>query len=157
MNKIYWLTGQPGAGKTVLGQKIKEFLKLLDFKKKIFIVDGDDIREIWQNQDYSEEGRKTNIKNAQALVKYLHRYGHVVVSLVAPYRELREEFKNYMGSHIIEIYVHTTEIRGREHFFSDNYEPPIDNYIDIDTTKDDPDDSLQRIISEMINKQIKFV
>lgn len=154
---IYWLTGQPGAGKTVLGQKIKGFLDLLDPKKKTFIVDGDDIRQIWQNQDYSEEGRKTNIRNAQALVEYLHRHGHVVVSLVAPYRELREEFKEYMYPNIVEIYVHTTEERGREHYHSNDYEPPIDYYIDIDTTKDDPDDSLQRIIAEMINMQIKFV
>lgn len=154
---IYWLTGQPGAGKTVLGKKIEGFLKLLDPKKKTFIVDGDDIREIWRNKDYSEEGRKTNIKNAQALVEYLHRHGHVVVSLVAPYRDIREQFKDYMYPDIVEIYVHTSEERGREHYFSNEYEPPIDNYIDIDTTKDDPDDSLQRIIAEMIGKQIKFV
>lgn len=154
---IYWLTGQPGAGKTVLGKKIEGFLKLIDQRKQIFLVDGDDIREIWQNEDYSEEGRKTNNKNAQALAEYLHRHGHVIVSLVSPYRELREEFKDYMYPNIVEIYVHTSEERGRENHFCEDYEPPIDYYIDIDTTKDDPDDSLQRIIAEMINTERKFV
>jgi hypothetical protein len=38
----------------------------------------------------------------------------VIVSLVAPYKEVRESFKTDMGSELIEIYVHTSELRGRE-------------------------------------------
>ena len=35
---------------------------------------------------------------------------------------------------VVEIYVHTTEIRGREQNFAKDYEKPTENYIDIDTT-----------------------
>ena len=32
------------------------------------------------------------------------------------------------------MYLHTTELRGREKFFVEYYEPPVDNFIDMDTT-----------------------
>ena len=97
---IYWLTGQPGAGKTTLAGWIQA-----SFPNKSMIVDGDDIREIFVNKDYSEEGRRKNIEKAQILAKFLHHKGHtVIVSLVSPYRDQREQFKVEMGENLVEIY-----------------------------------------------------
>jgi adenylylsulfate kinase len=126
---IYWFTGQPGAGKTTLagflGTTIPEYIH----------IDGDDIREIFNNKDYSETGRRKNIELAQNIAHFLHnKKFDVGVSLVSPYRDQREQFKQLLGNQIKEIYVHTTEIRGREQFHVDNYESPLENYIDIDTT-----------------------
>ncbi len=127
---IYWLTGQPAAGKTTLATWIQS-----SFPNKSIIVDGDDIREIFVNKDYSEEGRKKNIEKAQILAKFLHHKGFtVIVSLVSPYRSQREEFKSEMGENLVEIYVHTEQDRGRNHFHVQNYEPPLENFIDCDTT-----------------------
>ena len=126
---IYWLTGQPGAGKTTMGTWIQA-----SFPNKSMIIDGDDIRDIFQNKDYSEDGRRKNIEKAQTLSKFLHHKGYtVIVSLVSPFRDQREQFKTELGENIVEIYVHTTEIRGRENFHV-NYEEPIENFIDCDTT-----------------------
>jgi hypothetical protein len=58
-NVIVWLTGQPGHGKTTLCQE------LMKIYKDAFHIDGDDIREIYQNKDYSETGRRKNIELAQ--------------------------------------------------------------------------------------------
>ena len=61
------------------------------------------------------------------------RQGQVaIVAVVAPYRWLREEFK--ARAHVKEVYVHTTEVRGREHFHSDEYGAPEADYLDLDTT-----------------------
>ena len=99
------------------------------------IVDGDDIREIFINKDYSEEGRRKNIEKAQILSKFLHHKGYtVIVSLVSPFRDQREEFKLEMGENIKEIYVHTTNERGREKFHVKGYEQPLENYYDSNTT-----------------------
>ena len=139
---IYWLTGQPAAGKTTLATLIQS-----NFPNKSIIVDGDDIREIFVNKDYSEEGRKKNIEKAQILAKFLHHKGYtVIVSLVSPYRDQREQFKSEMGENIKEVYVHTSQDRGRNHFHVDGYEPPIENFIDIDTTNETETDSYFKIL-----------
>ncbi len=136
---IFWFTGQPGSGKTTLGKA------LLDELDEVFHIDGDDLRGLSANVDYSEQGRISNIRTAQSIAMYLDNKGkNVVVSVVAPYRWLREEFKD--RHNVNEIYVHTTEIRGREHFFAEDYEKPEENYLDIDTT----DISVEKCISKIV-------
>jgi len=143
---IYWFTGQPGAGKTVLCNALKDALET-KFYKNVIHIDGDDIREIFDNKDYSKEGRYKNIILAQQIAKFSHLKGFdVAVSLVSPYKELREQFKKEIGSELKEIYVHTTEIRGREHYHSADYEPPTKNFIDIDTTNITINECLNKII-----------
>lgn len=139
---IYWFTGQPGAGKTVLANALnKKFLE-----NKAFHVDGDDLREIFDNKDYSELGRRKNIELAQHLAHFLHNKGQdVVVSLVSPYKDQREEFKEKMGVNLIEIYVYTTEIRGKENFHVKDYQPPLIGFTDANTTNCTPEEMLNKI------------
>ena len=47
---IFWFTGQPGSGKTTLGKA------LLDKLNDAFHIDGDDLRGLSANADYSELG-----------------------------------------------------------------------------------------------------
>ena len=54
-----------------------------------------------------------------------------------------------LGDDLVEIYIHTSEPRERDHFRSDAYVSPKENFIDIDTTIDTPEESLQRIITEL--------
>jgi len=113
-------------------------------------IDGDDLRGIFNNQDYSKEGRIKNITFAQGLAKFLNRKGFtVLVSLVAPYRDVRESFKEDMDTEIVELYVHTTETRERDHFHVEDYEQPLENFIDVDTTEDSPEGSLVYILNEL--------
>ena len=63
-----------------------------------------------------------------------HKGYNVIVSLVSPYKNLRDWFKETMKEDIKEVYVHTTDIRGREQFHVQAYEAPTENFIDIDTT-----------------------
>ena len=86
---IIWLTGQPGAGKTTI---CKEILQRND--NSIFHIDGDDLRDLFENKDYSEAGRRKNIELAQQIAQYLHNKGKdVLVSLVSPYKDQRDNFK----------------------------------------------------------------
>jgi hypothetical protein len=50
-----------------------------------------------------------------------------------------------MGSELVEIYVHTEELRGREQNHVSDYEKPTENFIDIDTTNVKPIESLLEI------------
>jgi adenylylsulfate kinase-like enzyme len=149
---IYWFIGQPSSGKTTLALKLHKFLKTekRNWRRDVFHVDGDGLRELYKNKDYTEQGRRTNITNAQALISYLHENGcDVVVSIVAPYLDLREDFKEKYGADIVEVYLHTTEKRERDHYHVKDYEHPISNFIDIDTTKDSPNTSFSKIITNL--------
>ena len=135
--KIIWLTGQSGSGKTAIS------LQFLKEHQDWFHIDGDDIRELFNNKDYSEQGRRKNVELAQQLAQYLYSKGqNVIVSLIAPYRDQREYFKEKIGKDLIEIYLHTTEDRGKN-MFQTNYETPIQNYIELDTTNKTPEESFE--------------
>ena len=139
---IIWITGQPGAGKSTIGRA------LLDSLRKdgvdTFLVDGDDLRALTANADYSPAGREANIRRAQDIALYLSRQGRVaIVAVVAPFKWLREEFK--ARATVREVYVHTTEIRGREHYHSDEYGAPETDYLDLDTTEANVAQSVQEV------------
>lgn len=141
---IYWFTGQPCAGKTTLADLLKKE------KPGAFRIDGDDMRELFSNKDYSIKGRVENVGTAQRIAHFLHNQGKdVIVSLVSPYIDQREEFKNLLGDNIKEIYVHTTEQRERDHFKSIAYTPPVSNFIDINTTYDSIQESFEKLIDEI--------
>jgi len=134
---VLWFTGQPGSGKTTLTNKFIED-KLIGFMKiphwKIVHIDGDDLRDVLDNKDYSEKGRRKNIQFAIDMAKVMDDKGYLVlVSLVSPYRDMREKLKS--NRNITEFYLHTTDIRGKEDYFVEDYEPPLHNFVDINTNK----------------------
>ncbi len=139
---IYWFTGQPAHGKTVLANMLKKE------KPGAFRIDGDDMRELFSNKDYSINGRVVNVGTAQRIAQYLNNQGKdVIVSLVAPYIDQREDFKTLMGDQMIEFYVHTSEPRERDHFKAIAYTAPKENFIDIDTTEDTPEQSFEKVLA----------
>ena len=108
------------------------------------------MRELFSNKDYTINGRVVNVGTAQKIAHYLHNQGQdVIVSLVAPYIDQREDFKTIMGDDIKEIYVHTSEPRERDHFKAIAYVAPQENFIDIDTTEDTPSESFVKLIEKL--------
>ena len=132
---IIWLTGQPGSGKTTLAKYILDEIPKFNAELKLINLDGDDLRHINQNKDYSKGGRIKNISTAISIMRFLANKNYLcVVSIVAPYKFLRDELKNDFP--FLEVYLHTNEIRGREDYFAKDYEVPTDpNTLKIDTGK----------------------
>ena len=79
---IYWFTGQSGHGKTVLCNLLKDYIEKT-YHKNVIHIDGDDIREIFQNKDYSKEGRIKNITFAQNLAHFCNTKGF----FISPYMD----------------------------------------------------------------------
>ncbi len=143
---ILWLTGQPGSGKTTLAKAFIDKVCSENSNIKMINLDGDDLRSINKNKDYSKEGRIKNISTAISIVRFLANKDFIcVVSIVAPYRFLRDELKDEFP--FLEIYLHTDEVRGRENFFATDYEKPTDpNHLSIDTGKLSIEESLNEIL-----------
>jgi len=130
---ILWFTGQPGSGKTTLAKILIDKLH----NSKHVHIDGDDIRRVLDNKDYSEKGRKDNIQFAINMAKVMESKGYlVIVSLVSPYRDLR----------IGEIfYLHSTR-KLRKGYHVDNFEPPLKDFTEINTDK-----PIEECINEILN------
>lgn len=122
---IIWLTGQPNSGKTTIANCLRKI------NSKIFVVDGDTLRDITKNYDYSQNGRLKNITDAQIIASYIDNLNEtVVVAMVSPYRHIREEFKS--KHKVIEIYL-TSNRLGKEGYKVKDYEPPLTNFHHINT------------------------
>ncbi len=146
MKKIIWFTGQPGSGKTTLANALIEKLSQVDSSLKTISVDGDDLRDVLTNKDYSEAGRRNNISTAISITKYLQSKNFlVIVSLVSPYKDLRDDLKN--SRDVLEVYLHTSQIRGKEDFFVKDYQPPKDNFLDIDTGEKNIEECIDEILT----------
>ena len=148
--QVIWLTGQPGAGKTTIGNKIHSYIEQ-QCDKKAVIIDGDDIRLLFENKDYTIEGRQKNIIFVQKMVDFLVKNDILpIVCLVSPFRTLREATKAKYDT--LELYMVCNKIRGREKFHVDYYEPPLEKYIQLDTTIKSKNETFQELLTISISK-----
>lgn len=137
---IIVLFGQPNSGKTTLANLINAD----------FYIDGDHLRTMFKNKDYSKQGRINNLNRASDIATYLHYNNNdVLLSLVYPYKEARD-YLNSLVDNVKWIYLTYTEPRGREEFHvADFDEPELENFMQINT------DNLT--IKETITKIIQYV
>lgn len=122
-NMIIVLFGQPHSGKTTLANELQRRL-FIDDKASYPVVDGDEIREIFKNKDYSKEGRIKNLNRISDIATFLsHKYGLVIVSAVYPILEAREYLESVYDN-VVWVYLTYNETRGREDFHVKEFDLP---------------------------------
>ena len=73
--------------------------------------------------------------------------------MVSPYKDQRDKFKEKMGDNLVEVYIHTTDVRGRENFFVKEYEAPTEKYLSIDTTNESIEESTKKVLDYAKNSR----
>lgn len=142
---IIMFTGQPNSGKTTLSLELVHHLHEIRKDITATIIDGDSLRKITRNVDYSKDGRRKNVKSAinLAINSDTSSNDYTVVALVSPFRDLRELLKNNSKHTVKEIYLHSSRLR--EGKMVEYYEPPLNNYLDINTDKHTIEESIKLI------------
>lgn len=141
---IYWFIGQPSSGKTKLSKRLASLIGCKNH------IDGDNLREVINNKDYTLKGRVYNVDIAQKIALFLSKNGEdVVVSLVTPYIDQREEFKTLLGNNIMEVFIHAEEPRERDSYSVKGFQKPEINFIDINTTYKNEDESFLELIKKI--------
>lgn len=124
------LFGQPCSGKTTLAKELENALCSLQQNNSI-IIDGDQIRTLFKNNNYGLLGRATNHQNAINIAIFNHSIGSdVIISMMFPYITFREELikqAELIDAPLHFFYLHydkQNERRGREQYHLEDFETP---------------------------------
>jgi len=124
---IYILYGQPESGKTTLAKLLKDHLTKEIIASAVYspklpvIIDGDEFRKVFNRTDYSKKGREDNISAANTVATYISKveFKDVIMALVNPYEQLRNELLEDNKGQVIEIYLCSTRKLRKEYHVED--------------------------------------
>ena len=161
-----WFTGLSVAGKTTLAHIVEAEMRRRNLK--IEILDGDVVRtNLSKGLGFSKEDRDTNIRRIGFVCHLLSRNGVAAISAaISPYREIRDEVRKMIGD-FVEVYVHcplevcakrdvkglyAKAMSGEIPVFtgvSDPYEEPLNPEVLVDSSKETPEESAQKILKKL--------
>ena len=150
---ITLLFGQPHSGKTTIAHSLQTRL-FIEYGQHIPIIDGDEIRDIFKNKDFSREGRLRNLQRISDIATFLsHKYPHVIISAVYPYKEARDYLKDLNSNYVLSVELEYILERGRENFHVKDYEgeKSVVNYMKLDTDELSVEQCTQKVF-EVIEK-----
>lgn len=85
---VYWLTGRASSGKTVYAKRMKRQFEKYD--AKVLLLDGDEVRDEFQNKDFDDESRLNHIMTIARFAAIAERQGFIVIiALISPKKEWR--------------------------------------------------------------------
>ena len=103
---IIWLTGLSGSGKSTIADRLEQELHLKGYKT--YLLDGDNIRHgLNKNIDFTDDGRKENIRRIGEVAKLFVDAGVVVITaFISPFIEDRNSVRDLVEKEeFIEVFV----------------------------------------------------
>lgn len=141
--KLIWITGLSGAGKSTIGSKVYELLKVkLD---NVVLIDGDVIREILGNDlGHCVEDRKKNAFRISKMCQFLVDQNiNVVCSTMSLFKEIHDFNRNNIENYyeiFIDVKIETLMNRDSKNIYSRAKSGELKNIIGIDLPYDKPKD-----------------
>ncbi len=161
-----WFTGLSGSGKSTLSQQLASRLRSLG--ARVEVLDGDIIRtQLCKGLGFSREDREENIRRIGFVCELLARNDVIaIVAAISPYRACRDELRQRITNFVeifmdcpVEVLIQrdvkglykkalSGEI-GRFTGISDLYEPPLAPEVTIDSSLDQLEPSVERILCRL--------
>jgi adenylylsulfate kinase len=106
INKVFWLFGRSGAGKTTLAQRLRD--GMLDRNLPVVYLDGDEMRStLCSDLGFKSEARLENHRRIAEIAKLLSQQElNVVVSTMAPEHQQRDLVSKILGEKLVWFYIH---------------------------------------------------
>jgi adenylylsulfate kinase len=162
-----WFTGLSCSGKSTVSNLVEAKLRKRGLDK-IEILDGDVVRtNLSKGLGFSKEDRDTNIKRIGFVCKLLSRNGVVAISAaISPYREVRDFNRAEIGG-FFEVYcrcpletcikrdvkgLYKKALAGEIKNYTgidDPYEEPLNAEVILDTDRETPEESAERVIRKL--------
>jgi len=164
------LTGLPCSGKTTIAKRLKQELENSGRSYKVAHLDGDDVRKgLNMDLGFSPEHRRENLRRIAHLFKIFNDHkSTVIASFVSPTEEFRDFIKNTVGPEkfklvYIKCPLEVCEQRDVKGMYSkaragqipeftgisSPFEEPINPDVVIDTSKDDVEACVDKILKEL--------
>jgi len=151
-----------GAGKSTISGLLEQ--RLRDAGAKVEVLDGDVVRtHLSRGLGFSKEDRDENIRRIGFVCELLSRHGVIAIAAaISPYRAVREELLARIAN-FVEVYVECpVEVLAQRDVkglykkamageignftgISDPYEPPLAPEITIHSSRETPQESVDRI------------
>ena len=164
-----WFTGLSGSGKSTISQLLEKRLRAMD--ARVELLDGDVVRtHLCKGLGFSKEDRDENIRRIGFLCQLLSRNGVIAIAAaISPYRAVREEVRRRIPN-FIEVYVECPietlverDVKGLykkalageiKNFtgISDPYEPPAAPEVTVNSSRETPEQSLEKIWTLLENR-----
>ena len=160
---VLWMTGLPCSGKTTLARKLAEKVN------NLAILDGDELREWLSSKDFSRKGINEHNSKVANLAKLLSNHNvPVLVSLISPFNENREDARKILGDNrFIETYIkcslYICEERDVKGMYKKARQNQIKDFVGVNTDYEIPDkpdlilDTEKLSIEESVNKLLLYL
>ena len=100
-NKVVWLIGLSGAGKTTIAEAaVKSF--------NAELLDGDTIRDFFSNSDFSRECRERHLLGIARMASMIAKHTPVICSFITPYEDVREKILEILPEGSVMVHVSTS-------------------------------------------------
>lgn len=158
-----WLTGLSGAGKSTIAGLLAEALRARG--RRVEVLDGDVVRtHLSKGLGFSRADRDTNVLRIGWVCEVLTRHDVIAIAaVISPYRDTRAAVRERIGR-FVEIFVdaplevciardvkglYKKALAGEIPAFtgiSDPYEPPLTPELTVNTARETPEESIERIV-----------
>ena len=100
-NQVIWMTGLSGAGKTTIAMAAAK-------RFGCEVLDGDTIRDFFQNSDFSREGRERHLLGVARMARMISKHTPVICSFITPYESTREKILEILPEGAVMAHVSTS-------------------------------------------------